>query len=252
MGIVKLVPTIIDGSRDLARVLAVGDTLAARWLAEGRVVGAYQDKKGVWRTPIPVTILEGRRRMRHQEGVVYLKSPILLPLPPGRFRCHVIDPPWPIEKIRRKKRPNQLSMDYSVMSVTDILRLPVGAKSESSGSHLYLWTTQRFLPDALNIVKAWGFRYQCLMTWVKNGGITPYSWQYNTEHVIFATKGDLALNRLGLKLSFNGDRREHSRKPESFYDLVMKASPGPRMEWFARQSREGFVAWGDGIGHFDV
>ena len=136
------------------------------------------------------------------------------------------------------------------MTVEDISRLPVAVKTETDGCHLYLWATHRYLPIAISLTEQWGFRYQCVLTWVKNGGITPYSWQYNTEHVIFASCGDLALNRLGLKLSFTGDRREHSRKPETFYQLVMKASPGPRMEWFGRQQREGFTVWGDQNEHF--
>jgi N6-adenosine-specific RNA methylase IME4 len=142
-------------------------------------------------------------------------------------------------------------MDYTVMTVEQIARLAVPAKTDVSGAHLYLWTTQKYIPDALNMVKAWGYRYQCLLTGVKAGGMTPYSWQYNAEHVVFATIGDLALNRLGLKLTFTGDRREHSRKPDTFYELVMKASPGRRMEWFGRQKREGFEVWGDQSNHFD-
>lgn len=235
----------------LARELGITQQRLSRLLAQGRVVGAW-GANGRWHIPTPVTITRGKRPLAKVCNAMIVEAPKMPPLPHGQFRCHVIDPPWPMAKIRRVVRPNQVEMDYPVMSVADILRLPVGAKSESSGSHLYLWTTQRFLPDALDIAKAWGFRYQCLLTWVKNGGITPYSWQYNTEHVVFATKGDLALNRLGLKLSFNGDRREHSRKPESFYDLVMKASPGPRLEWFSRQPREGFVTWGGEKNRFDA
>ncbi len=234
----------------IARLANIDKAQLFRLVHQGRVVGA-QMVAGKWLAPEPLTIIQDSRAFAPRAGVLYVGSPKMPPLPNGQFRCHVIDPPWPIAKISRKVRPNQVAMDYTVMTVPEITRLAVPAKTDHAGAHLYLWVTHRFLPDALAMVKEWGYRYQCLMTWVKNGGITPYSWQYNTEHVVFATTGDLALNRLGLKLSFNGDRREHSRKPESFYELVMKASPGPRMEWFGRQRREGFVVWGNETEHFN-
>jgi N6-adenosine-specific RNA methylase IME4 len=40
-------------------------------------------------------------------------------------------------------------------------------------------------------------------------------------------------------------KREHSRKPAEAYDIIEACSPGPRLELFARGSREGWVVWGD-------
>lgn len=172
-----------------------------------------------------------------------------LPLPSGQYHAIVADPPWPMEKISREVRPNQKEMDYPVMSVDEIADLPVG-RLAGPDAHLYLWTTQRFLPDALRIAERWGFAYQCLMTWVKNVGFTPFSWMYSTEHVVFATKGNLPLERKGLRLDFTGKVREHSRKPDEFYDLVTAASPNPRVELFSRQERKGFTHYGDETGKF--
>ena len=39
--------------------------------------------------------------------------------------------------------------------------------------------------------------------------------------------------------------REHSRKPDEFYDLVREVSPGPRIDVFSREKREGFDQWGN-------
>jgi hypothetical protein len=36
----------------------------------------------------------------------------------------------------------------------------------------------------------------------------------------------------------------HSSKPEAFYEIVRRASPGPRLEMFARGGRSGFTVWG--------
>jgi N6-adenosine-specific RNA methylase IME4 len=43
-------------------------------------------------------------------------------------------------------------------------------------------------------------------------------------------------------------KREHSRKPEAFYDLIERCSPGPYLELFARHKRPGWSQWGDELG----
>jgi len=173
------------------------------------------------------------------------------PVPVGQFRCIVIDPPWPVEKIEREQRPRQgATLDYPTLSIEEIRERMAGelaTRVAGDGCHLYLWVTQRYLPLGLELLTAWEFRYQCLMTWVKPTGMTPYSWMYNTEHVLFARRRSLKLERLGLKLSFEAPSVRHSAKPDVFYDLVRQASPGPRLELFGRKEREGFEVWGDEV-----
>jgi len=169
------------------------------------------------------------------------------PLPEGVYSTIVADPPWRMAKIRRDSTPSlqlQQTMDYPTMTVEAIKALPVEDHA-ADDAHLYLWTTQKFLPDALEVCEAWGFKYQCLLTWVKPGGFTPFSWMYTTEHVLFCTRGDLPLLRMGMRLDFDAPRTGHSSKPDVFYDIVTEASPGPRLEMFARQQRDGFTVWGN-------
>lgn len=174
-------------------------------------------------------------------------QPVIIPA--GKFPCIVIDPPWPMEKIERDERPNQFGFDYPTMSEEELMAYPLPAMA-ADNCHLYLWTTHRFLPMALRLAEHWGFRYQCLMTWVKNVGMTPFSWMYSTEHVLFCRRGNLQLEKLGLRLDFQAKVREHSRKPDEFYDLVRQASPGPRLDVFSREAREGFEQVGNESGKF--
>lgn len=167
-----------------------------------------------------------------------------LELPEGKYRCLVIDPPWDVKKIIRDERPNQAEFDYKTMSDEEIEQLQVEDLADDN-CHLYLWTTHKKLPVALKLAEKWGFKYQCLMTWVKNVGFTPFSWMYSTEHVLFCKKGSLEVERKGLRLDFTGKVREHSRKPDEFYKLVLEATPGPRLELFSREIREGFEQWGN-------
>lgn len=177
------------------------------------------------------------------------------PLPAGKYRCVVIDPPWPVEKIEREERPNQRrELDYPVMTLGDIGRRVGGMLAqvaEEGGCHVYLWVTHKHLPAGLSFFTAWGVTFQCHLTWVKPTGMTPYSWQYNTEPVLFGCIGSLPLADLGLQIAFEeaiafkADTQGHSAKPDKFYDLVRAASPGPRLSLFERRAIPGFDVWGD-------
>jgi len=193
-----------------------------------------------------ITIPQAKQKVARQR----IPQPAITPaIPTRKYRCIVIDPPWPMKKIEREKFPNQgLELDYPTMDLEEIEALPISDLSEESGCHLYLWVTQKFLPAGLQLVEKWGFNYQCLMTWRKNVGFTPFSWMYDTEHVIFARRGNLPLQQLGLRLSFEASTNGHSVKPDIFFnDRVIPASPEPRLEMFARKNREGFEVWGNEV-----
>lgn len=204
----------------------------------------------------PVDIATAERAVKAQRREQQRQRHAELPAPqePDQavYRCIVIDPPWPMQKIDRDVRPNQTGFDYPTMTEDDLCGPFVNGSTiedlaDDRGSHLYLWTTHKFLPTALRLTETWGFRYQCLMTWVKNVGFTPFSWMYDTEHVIFARRGDLDVERKGLRLSFSAPTVGHSIKPDVFFDRVREASPGPRLELFARTPHEGFEPWGNEV-----
>jgi N6-adenosine-specific RNA methylase IME4 len=45
--------------------------------------------------------------------------------------------------------------------------------------------------------------------------------------------------------------REHSRKPDEAISRIERFCPGPRVELFAREAREGWDSWGDEVGMFN-
>jgi len=166
------------------------------------------------------------------------------------YKTIIIDPPWPMEKILRDKMPNQTTFDYPTMEIDEIRALPIRQAAVETGCHVYLWTTQKYLPIAYDLFQDWGIEYQCLLTWVKNVGFTPFSFMYATEHCLFGRYGTLPLLKLGKRLDFQAKVREHSRKPDEFYDLVREVSPEPRLDWFSREPREGFDQYGNETSKF--
>jgi len=168
------------------------------------------------------------------------------------FRTIVIDPPWPMEKIRRDVAPDQIDMDYKTMSIEEIKKFPINNFVQKDGCQIYVWTTQKFLPITFDILKGWGFDYFFTMIWHKNGGFQPFNLpQYNAEFVLFGSKGSLKFTTTkSFFCAFNANRKEHSRKPDEFYDLVKRVSPEPRIDIFSREKRDGFEQYGYEAGKF--
>ena len=209
-----------------------------------------EEIQSILRQPVSRTEDQMVREAKIEKLLSQPRKQVDVPLPEGKYRTIVIDPPWPIEKILREVRPNQVDLDYPTMTVEEIEALPVPELAYEDGCHIYLWTTHKYLPRALQVLDAWGANYECLLTWVKNVGITPFSWMYSTEHCLFARIGNLPLLKLGKRLDFQAKVREHSRKPDEFYSLIKEVSPEPRIDMFSREKREGFAQYGNELDRF--
>lgn len=163
------------------------------------------------------------------------------------YKTIIVDPPWPVEKIARNVSPNQYEFEYPTMTLEEIADLPIPTLADKEGCHIYLWTTQKFLPVSFGILAGWGAKYIFTMVWHKNGGFQPFNLpQYNSEFVLFGKIGSLDfINTKQFFTCFNGVRREHSRKPIEFDDIVRRVSPEPRYDYFSRELKEGFEQYGN-------
>lgn len=173
------------------------------------------------------------------------------PLPDGQYGVIVIDPPWQMEKIERDVRPNQVSFDYPTMDEAELATFGVPSIA-APDCHLYCWTTHKHLPMALRLVEAWGFRYVMTHVWHKPGGFQPIGLpQYNCEFVIYARKGSPKfVDTKSFFACFEAPRREHSRKPDEFYEIVQRVTDGRRIDVFSREAREGFDQFGNEANKF--
>lgn len=162
------------------------------------------------------------------------------------FGVIVIDPPWPMKKMDREVRPNQVGFDYPTMTEEELADFPVSSLA-AEDCHLFCWTTQRFLPMALRLVEQWGFYYSCTFTWHKPGGVQPIGLpQFNSEFVVYARQGSPTFTHTKhFYTCFSAPRREHSRKLDEFYDTVRRVTDGSRIDVFSRERRSGFAQYGN-------
>ena len=156
----------------------------------------------------------------------------------------VIDPPWDWGDEGDVSQFGRGDPTYATMSIEELLDLPVGQLA-SENAHIYLWITNRSLPKGFSLLDRWGFRYVTCLTWCKPSiGMGNY-FRGSTEQILFGVRGSLPLLRADVGTWFQADRQgKHSTKPEEFYRLVESCSPGPWLEMFARQPRQGWSAWG--------
>ena len=112
------------------------------------------------------------------------------PFPVGKYSVIYADPPWPVGSITMDKWESPIDDKYPVMSIEDIIELPV-QELAADDCALFMWTTHTFLPDALNIIKEWGFKYFCCITWNKGSGWTQNGFHKMTELLLYAYKGKM-------------------------------------------------------------
>lgn len=174
--------------------------------------------------------------------------------PGKKYKTIYADPPWPERGGGKIKRG--ADRHYPLMRIEDIAALPVTDLADPEGCHLYLWTTNNYLPAGLEVIKSWGFRYITTITWIKDRmGLGQY-FRGMTEHCLFAVRGKLpykivAGKRQQGETGFFAPKGRHSEKPEKMRQMIERVSYEPRIELFARQTTPGWDAWGNEVSKLD-
>ena len=182
------------------------------------------------------------------------QEPAPLPRIVGGFATVLADPPWRFTNRTGKVAPEHRRLDrYSTMSLDAIKALPV-AEVAAKNAHLYLWVPNALLPEGLDVMKAWGFRYVSNIIWAKrridggpDGRGVGFYFRNVTEILLFGVRGSmrtLAPGRSQVNM-IETRKREHSRKPDEQFDLISRCSPGPYLELFARHPQPNWTVWGD-------
>jgi N6-adenosine-specific RNA methylase IME4 len=164
------------------------------------------------------------------------------PLPKGPFRVIVADPPWAYDG-REDDGTHRGALTYPTMTTDAICELDIKSIAHDD-CVLLLWTTNAFMRDAYRVVTSWGFEEKTILTWKKTQ-IGLGDWFRNqTEHCIVAVRGCPTVRGESQSTFFEAPRREHSRKPEAFYEIVERCCPGSKVEIFSRETRQGWGSWG--------
>lgn len=197
------------------------------------------------------------------------------PLPTGPFKLFYADPPWrTVLWSGAQRTPTQKAGadHYLTMSIDDLKAMPVEAIAAKDAA-LAMWVIGSHLDQALDLGKAWGFTYVTdLFWWLKQRQLRPNQIDMFTDDVATLPigmgkytrkQGELCLlfkRGKGLRVLDHAipavivePKREHSRKPDRVYtDLEKLFGQFPRLELFARTTREGWVCWGNQTDRFEA
>ena len=149
---------------------------------------------------------------------------------------------------------------YSVMPTQDICNLGIDLYPYlHDNCVLFMWTTDAHLPDALRVIKAWGFEYKTVaFIWIKkevSGKQVCYMGQWTmkgAEIVLLAIRGKMTQYLKSRKVrqltEATRNRGKHSQKPiEIKNKIVGMFGDIPRIELFARNKSEGWDCWGNEV-----
>jgi N6-adenosine-specific RNA methylase IME4 len=192
-------------------------------------------------------------------------------LPAGPFKVLYADPPWYFKTYSSKGNTKSPEQHYDCMGLDEIKALPVD-QIAARDAVLFIWVVQPMIPQALEVITAWGFTYKTVaFCWVKLSGdsrqprlfIDPADVRkglgYHTcsgmEQCFLATRGK-GYERLDMSVSqvhFEAIR-EHSRKPDHFAAEIERLTgvETSKIELFCRTPRPGWAHFGNQVGKFDL
>ena len=173
----------------------------------------------------------------------------------GKYATVVIDPPWPVDFARDltdvdpgRGSPTGLlaNQRYVVMPIDEIAAMPIGDVL-AADAWVFLWTTKKYLPIAIDLLSGWHCTYRFPMVWHKAvGPQMPGTPKFNAEFIIVGSMGAPQFSEThGFRIANIWPSAGHSVKPEGFYDLLRRVTPGPRLDVFGRRRIAGFESWGD-------
>lgn len=162
------------------------------------------------------------------------------------------DPPW---HYNQKNLSGAAEHHYRTMSIEEICKLKV---AEVADQHcvLFLWATFPQLPEALKVIKAWGFQYKTVaFVWLKQNK-SGKGWFFglgfwtrgNAEICLLAKRGHPKRYSRSVHQFIISPIEEHSKKPDITREKIIElAGDLPRAELFARQKIPGWDVWGNEV-----
>lgn len=156
------------------------------------------------------------------------------------------DPPWKYEPYSRETGMDRSAGNHYPEMETDAIKaLPVPDVT-AKNCVLFMWATVPMLPEALDVMKAWGFEYKSHCIWNKDRIGTGYWFRNKHELLLVGVKGQIPAPLPGAQAYsvIDGPVKEHSRKPIIFRTLIEGLFPGlPKIELFARASGDAEQGW---------
>ena len=177
-----------------------------------------------------------------------------------KYNIIYADPPWEYKQSGSKTHSRGMAKQhYSTMPTDEICALPI-KKFKTDNSVLFLWSTFPQIPDALKVLRAWGFEYKTVaFVWVKKNkksntnfwGMGAYT-RANAEICLLGISKKTRAKQLVISNRVHqiveSPIEQHSKKPDEIRNRIVRLMGDlPRIELFARQYVNGWDCWGNEV-----
>jgi N6-adenosine-specific RNA methylase IME4 len=249
----------IDTRKELSKVAAVShDTIAKVKKIQEKAPEEIKQKLRTGEVSINAAYKEIKKEEKKEERINLIKDQIndiesgKLPELKGLYDVISVDPPWNYEGENKNltsydAQSRRVANPYPEMSTEDIKKIKLPLMNDCI---VLLWTTHKFLPDALDILKDWNLEYKATFVWNKEKMGMGAWFRMQCEFCLIGIKGKPYWNNTKYRDILTEPRRQHSRKPDGFFNMINKITLGRKLEYFSREKREGWDIFGNDINKF--
>lgn len=250
----------IETRKELAKVANVShDTIAKVKVIEAKAPEEVKAKLSTGEVSINQVyqeIKKEEKKVERDKKIEEVKQKIEqenLILEDKKYHVIAIDPPWAYEEkggfssAEYNSESNRGAVDYPTMTLEQIKKIELPAADDCV---LFLWTTHAFLRDSFELLDEWNFKYKATLVWDKVKMGLGRTIRMQVEFCLIAVKGNPIINGGSERDIITEQRREHSRKPEVFYEMVERMCIGNKLDYFSRQNRENWEHYGAEQGQF--
>ena len=141
-----------------------------------------------------------RRREKHEREM----AEKIFALPDKKNGVIYADPPWPFETWSHKASSSP-NLHYATCDLKEIMNLDI-ERIVAADCVLFLWAITPMLPQALEVMTAWGFTYRSHCVWEKTTGRGTGYWFINKHEILLVgTRGNIPAPAPGTQCAI-GDR----------------------------------------------
>jgi N6-adenosine-specific RNA methylase IME4 len=249
----------IETRKELSKVASVShDTISKVKKIQEKAPQEVKAKLATGEVSINAAYKEIKKEEKKEQRIELINKQIQdieageLPQLKGLFDVVSVDPPWNYEGENRNKTSfdsvgRRVANPYPEMTTQEIKQIELPLMKDSI---VFLWTTHKFLPDALEILKEWNLEYKGTLVWNKEKMGMGAWFRMQCEFCLVGIKGKPYWENTKYRDILNEPRREHSRKPDSFFTMVEEITLGRRLEYFSREKRQGWEVFGNDVNKF--
>lgn len=171
-----------------------------------------------------------------------------------KYEIIYADPAWQYktkESLAKTSILNgELNTHYGTMTIDELGGLPLESISDKN-SMLFMWVVSPMLDDGIELMKKWGFKYSTIaFIWHKQRSNPGHYTMSECEICLVGRRGKIPTPRgaRNVRQFLSEMRGKHSAKPTEIRNRIELMFPTQtKLEMFARQSAEGWDAWGNEV-----